>query len=339
MERSDSGSKRIRPEKSDSIGTECFQSMSTGEGFGSYSTDDGEALGLSFGSLLTSDIRMQYLSIFSEAFNNYERHSFSMAMQAHCEPDLVIIFDCTAGGGTSYPGPAYLEFRGQDTVLSFLDSLFTSVPDAVCNASQTYKSELPDGCAITETKCSFRGTKICKINGIDNNKNASAVFSTHPVTAAVVATELQCLHNPPNPLLPALLQKPQPPKDIVCSCNRCMITKSSTFFGLGSSNSRSHSGSNNSISTVHCNGSSVGGSSTGCSSNSSSSSNSNIISAHVVSTGKPRSNNNPNNAANAPSFHVESNKISEKQMQLVVHGILMCYTNVNKKITKFVFSH
>lgn len=136
-----------------------------------------------------NDIRRKYPTIFSEAFNNFDRFEFGEILKLYCEDDLLAIYEFV--GHNPFGSPRYMEVRGRETVVTFWDSLFTTIPDSVFNVHSTKYKVLPNDYTSITCAFSFRGTKVYNIAGVENNTSKNVVITAEKsrLVASVVPGE------------------------------------------------------------------------------------------------------------------------------------------------------
>lgn len=136
-----------------------------------------------------NDVRRKYPTIFSEAFNNFDRFAFGEILKLYCEDDLLAIYEFV--GHNPFGSPRYIEVRGRETVVAFWDNLFTTVPDSVFNLHSTKYKVLPNDYTSITCAFSFRGTKVYNMAGVENNSAKNVVIATEKskLVASVVPGE------------------------------------------------------------------------------------------------------------------------------------------------------
>jgi len=131
--------------------------------------------------MLKNDVRSKYATIFAEAFNNFDKIEFKEILKQYCELDLFVIYELI--GLNPLGSPKYIEVRGLDTVVSFWDSLFTTIPDSVFNVHSTKYKVLPNDYTSIVCAFSFRGTKVYNMAGVENNTAKNVMITQDPQAA------------------------------------------------------------------------------------------------------------------------------------------------------------
>mmetsp|Transcript_17302 Transcript_17302/g.29272 ORF Transcript_17302/g.29272 Transcript_17302/m.29272 type:complete len:207 (+) Transcript_17302:381-1001(+) len=124
------------------------------------------------------DIRIQYPSLFSDIFNNFDKVVFSRLLRDCCEEDCVVLYEYI---GRSNPyGPMHVEVRQLDAILAFWDGMLSAIPDSMFTIHGTRMKILPNKFSSVVCNFTFTGTKVYAMAGMDQNahKDTTVLVST-----------------------------------------------------------------------------------------------------------------------------------------------------------------
>jgi hypothetical protein len=141
-----------------------------------------------FEPLPSSDIRTKFASIFLAAYNDFDKDEFSLLLQQHCVPELIMSVESVGLKKFNPKGAKFFELRGQETVVSFWDCLCQSTPDHIFKIYNTKVKVLANDYTSIVCGFTFSGTRVFKVSGLDDNCNKRVIYSMERSSSVIVGT-------------------------------------------------------------------------------------------------------------------------------------------------------
>jgi hypothetical protein len=115
------------------------------------------------------DMRRQFVLIVENAINSDEFGDLQRLLTSHAAKDVIVVsrcYDSTSSQTKLNPcGSPYIEVRGLDAVLIYLEAVLTSIPDAIIDCFGTQIRACSSGKSMITCKFSLKCTKTVELAG------------------------------------------------------------------------------------------------------------------------------------------------------------------------------
>jgi hypothetical protein len=115
--------------------------------------------------------------MFCNAYNNFDKMDFERLLQTHCVRNISLAVVAHTPLVNS-DAPQYFEVRGQQTILEFWDNVFIVTPDYTFSTSNVRAAAMSSGANLVVCDYTYSGTKLYRINGLDDNNDLKGVIFT-----------------------------------------------------------------------------------------------------------------------------------------------------------------